>query len=354
MKEGVDMIELQHISKIYDGAVRVEALKDINLSVKEGEIYGVIGQSGAGKSTLIRCINMLETPTSGAVIVDGVDLTKLSEKDLREQRKHIGMIFQHFNLLSSRTVYENVAFPLELQGLSKSEIRERILPILDIVKLSDRLDNYPSQLSGGQKQRVGIARALASGPKVLLCDEATSALDPQTTQSILKLLKDINEKLKLTIVLITHEMQVIREICDRVAVIEGGTILEEGSSIDVFTNPQERTTQEFIGSAVNDNLPPEALAHLDLHDTWQDGTAPLVKLKFTGDQVDEPLVASLVRKFDLDVSILFGGVDYIQDKSFGRLILILNGDPNDAKRALAYIDELPIGSEVLGYVRANN
>lgn len=348
------MIELSHVRKVYDGAVTVEALKDINLSIKEGEIFGVIGQSGAGKSTLIRCINMLEVPTSGSVVVDGVDLTQLNEKELREQRKHIGMIFQHFNLLSSRTVYENVAFPLELQGMSKAEIRERILPILDIVKLSDRLDNYPSQLSGGQKQRVGIARALASNPKVLLCDEATSALDPQTTTSILKLLKDINERLHLTIVLITHEMQVIREICDRVAVIEGGKILEEGSTIDVFTNPQEHTTREFIGSAVNDNLPPEALAHLELCQVWEEGTAPLIKLKFTGDQVDEPLVAALVRKFNLDVSILFGGIDYIQDKSFGRLILVLNGDRNNARQAIEYIDQLSVGSEVLGYVRANN
>lgn len=200
------MIELTHISKVYDGPNRVEALKDISLSVKEGEIFGIIGQSGAGKSTLIRCINMLEHPTSGSVVIDGVDMTKLTDKELRVQRKKIGMIFQHFNLLSSRTVYDNVAFPLELQGMSKAEIKERILPILDIVKLGDRLDNYPSQLSGGQKQRVGIARALASNPKVLLCDEATSALDPQTTKSILELLKDINQKLKITIVLITHEM----------------------------------------------------------------------------------------------------------------------------------------------------
>lgn len=200
------MIQLQHISKVYEGTTRVEALKDINLEVKEGEIFGIIGQSGAGKSTLIRCINMLEAPTSGSVIVNGTDLTTLSKSALRKARKDIGMIFQHFNLLSSRTVYDNVAFPLELQGLSKSEIKERITPILDIVGLTERMNNYPSQLSGGQKQRVGIARALASNPKVLLCDEATSALDPQTTESILKLLKDINEKMGLTIVLITHEM----------------------------------------------------------------------------------------------------------------------------------------------------
>ncbi|WP_251424541.1 methionine ABC transporter ATP-binding protein [Veillonella agrestimuris] len=348
------MITLEHISKVYENANRVEALKDINLTIKKGEIYGIIGQSGAGKSTLIRCINMLEAPTSGSVIVDGVDLTKLSANDLRKARKDIGMIFQHFNLLSSRTVYDNVAFPLELQGLSKSEIKERIMPILDIVGLTDRVNNYPSQLSGGQKQRVGIARALASNPKVLLCDEATSALDPQTTKSILQLLKDINEKMGLTIVLITHEMQVIREICDRVAVIEGGIILEEGSTVEVFTNPKEHTTKEFISSVVSDNLPPEALEHFELHQDWIAGTAPLVRLKFTGQVADEPVVAGLVRRFNLDVSILFGGIDYIQNTSVGRLIIILNGDPMKAQEGLDYIKTLPIESEVIGYVRANH
>ena len=281
------MIELTHISKVYDGPNRVEALKDISLSVKEGEIFGVIGQSGAGKSTLIRCINMLERPTSGSVVVDGVDLTKLNEKDLREQRKNIGMIFQHFNLLSSRTVYDNVAFPLELQGMSKAEIKERILPILDIVKLGDRLNNYPSQLSGGQKQRVGIARALASNPKVLLCDEATSALDPQTTKSILELLKDINEKLKLTIVLITHEMQVIKEICDRVAVIEGGVILEEGRVVNVFTGPKEKTTKEFVSAIISHKLPEEAWRHLNVQPDWQDGLHPIICLLYTSDAADD-------------------------------------------------------------------
>ena len=333
------MIQLEHISKVYEGATRVEALKDISLNVKEGEIFGIIGQSGAGKSTLIRCINMLEAPTSGSVIVNGTDLTTLSKSDLRKARKDIGMIFQHFNLLSSRTVYDNVAFPLELQGMSKSEIKERI---------------EPSQLSGGQKQRVGIARALASNPKVLLCDEATSALDPQTTDSILKLLKNINEKMGLTIVLITHEMHVIREICDRVAVIEGGIILEEGSTVEVFTHPRENTTKEFISSVVSDNLPPEALEHLELHDQWIAGTAPLVRLKFTGQATDEPVVAGLVRRFNLDVSILFGGIDYIQNTSVGRLIVILNGDPENAQEGLDYIKTLPIESEVIGYVRANH
>lgn len=348
------MIQLQHISKVYEGKNRVEALKDINLSIKEGEIYGIIGHSGAGKSTLIRCINMLERPTSGAVIVDGTDLVSLSETELRKARKSIGMIFQHFNLLSSRTVYENVAFPLELQGLSKSQIQERVMPILDIVKLTDRMDNYPSQLSGGQKQRVGIARALASDPKVLLCDEATSALDPTTTQDILDLLKDINRKMNLTIIMITHEMQVIREICDHVAVIEGGYILEEGTVVDVFTNPREKTTREFIGSVVKEDLPKAALAHLNMQDTWAEGTAPVVRLKFTGNATDEPVVAGLVKRFGLDVSILFGGIDYIQDTSVGRLIIVLEGERSKAQEGLDYIKELPIGSEVIGYVPTNH
>lgn len=348
------MIQLQHISKVYEGKNRVEALKDINLSIKEGEIYGIIGHSGAGKSTLIRCINMLERPTSGAVIVDGTDLVSLSETELRKARKSIGMIFQHFNLLSSRTVYENVAFPLELQGLSKSQIKERVMPILDIVKLTDRMDNYPSQLSGGQKQRVGIARALASDPKVLLCDEATSALDPTTTQDILDLLKDINRKMNLTIIMITHEMQVIREICDHVAVIEGGYILEEGTVVDVFTNPREKTTREFIGSVVKEDLPKAALVHLNMQDTWAEGTAPVVRLKFTGNATDEPVVAGLVKRFGLDVSILFGGIDYIQDTSVGRLIIVLEGERSKAQKGLDYIKELPIGSEVIGYVPTNH
>ena len=348
------MIELKQIRKVYEGAVRVEALKEINVSIEEGEIFGVIGQSGAGKSTLIRCINMLERPTSGSVIVDGVDLTKLNTVELREERKHIGMIFQHFNLLSSRTVYDNVAFPLELQGLSKEEIRERILPILDIVKLSDRLDNYPSQLSGGQKQRVGIARALASNPKVLLCDEATSALDPQTTKSILALLKDINRRLNLTIVLITHEMNVIKEICDRVAVIEGGTIIEEGPVVDVFTEPKQATTKEFVSAIISHDLPEDAIAHLTLNDTWVEGANPLVRLTFKGNVTDEPVVASIIRKFDTDVSILFGGVDYIQDMNFGHLIVELKGERAKSEAAIDYLHNLPIGSEVIGYVTANH
>ncbi len=350
VRKAESMIELSHIQKVYPGNPPVEALKDISLHIAKGEIYGIIGQSGAGKSTLIRCINLLERPTSGEVIVDGVDLMKLDEKGLRAARKDIGMIFQHFNLLSSRTVYDNVAFPLELQGMSKEEIKKRVEPLLDLVQLTDRKDNYPAQLSGGQKQRVGIARALASEPKVLLCDEATSALDPQTTQSILELLKDINRRMGLTIVIITHEMQVIKEICDKVAVIEGGHIVESGSVLEVFTNPQEPTTREFIGSILPQSLPDEARAHLKVVDEKTPGAYPVVRLTFTGNVTDEPVVAGLVRRFGINVSIMYGGVDYIQEVSFGRLIIVLEGAEDKIEEALAYIDNLHIGSEVIGYV----
>ena len=350
VRKAESMIELSHIQKVYPGNPPVEALKDISLHIAKGEIYGIIGQSGAGKSTLIRCINLLERPTSGEVIVDGVDLMKLDEKGLRAARKDIGMIFQHFNLLSSRTVYDNVAFPLELQGMSKEEIKKRVEPLLDLVQLTDRKDNYPAQLSGGQKQRVGIARALASEPKVLLCDEATSALDPQTTQSILELLKDINRRMGLTIVIITHEMQVIKEICDKVAVIEGGHIVESGSVLEVFTNPQEPTTREFIGSILPQSLPDEARNHLKVVDEKTPGAYPVVRLTFTGNVTDEPVVAGLVRRFGINVSIMYGGVDYIQEVSFGRLIIVLEGAEDKIEEALAYIDNLHIGSEVIGYV----
>ena len=349
------MIKLNNITKIFTlPDKKLTALDNVSLHVPKGQICGVIGASGAGKSTLIRCVNLLERPTHGAVIIDDVDLTQLSDAELVKTRRQIGMIFQHFNLLTSRTVFENVALPLELENKSKAEIQEKTTALLALVGLSDKHNVYPANLSGGQKQRVGIARALASNPKVLLCDEATSALDPQTTDSILKLLKDINEKMGLTIVLITHEMHVIREICDRVAVIEGGVILEEGSTVEVFTHPRENTTKEFISSVVSDNLPPEALEHYELHDQWIGGTAPLVRLKFTGQSTDEPVVAGLIRRFDLDVSILFGGIDYIQNISVGRLIVILNGDPENAQAGLDYIKTLPIESEVIGYVRANH
>ena len=270
------MIELQHIDKVYHTASGdLHALKDINLTINEGEIFGIIGLSGAGKSTLVRCINMLEKPTSGKVMVDGQEMTALGEEQLRKARQNIGMIFQHFNLLSSRTVFGNIAFPLEIQGMDKAAIQKKVEPLLDLVGLKDRADHYPSQLSGGQKQRVGIARALASDPKVLLCDEATSALDPQTTESILNLLRDINKRLHITIVMITHQMNVVKEICDRVAVIENGEIIEQGSMVDIFTNPQKATTKEFVASIQHNDLP-DFVKKLDIHKDYTSSSKLLV------------------------------------------------------------------------------
>ncbi|MDU4961578.1 MAG: methionine ABC transporter ATP-binding protein [Sporomusaceae bacterium] len=345
------MIKLSNIVKSYPGASGpVQALKGISLQINSGEIFGVIGKSGAGKSTLIRCINMLEKPTGGSVIVDGEELSTMSEKELRNARKKIGMIFQHFNLLSSRTVYDNIAFPLELAGWDKKKIEAAVAPLLDLVGLTDKRDQYPSQLSGGQKQRVGIARSLTNRPKVLLCDEATSALDPQTTQSILELLKDINRRLGLTIVLITHEMQVIKQICDRVAVIENGVIIEQGPVIDLFAKPETTTTREFIRTIINYDLPevfndtvfspvPLADSHL------------IVRVSFLGKAAKEPIIASLIRHCNVDVSILFGNIDHIQNIPFGTLIMEVAGDAAAMQSALQFLTARDLGTEVIGYVK---
>ena len=347
------MIKLIGIKKTYQGTTGpVSALNGVDLEIKQGEIFGIIGKSGAGKSTLIRCINMLEKPSAGTVIVDGKDLTTLADKQLRDERKKIGMIFQHFNLLSSRTVFGNVAFPLELAGRSKSEIDKEVTHLLELVGLTDKKDKYPAQLSGGQKQRVGIARSLANNPKVLLCDEATSALDPQTTKSILKLLKDINHQLKLTIVLITHEMNVIKEICDRVAVIENGLIIEQGGIIDIFTNPQAETTGEFISSVVNRELP-AILADIPLSSTPNPGNNLILRLSFFGRSAEEPIIASMIRRFNVDASILYGNIDHIQNTPFGTLIVELAGEIANIQNALHYLRTRELGIEVIGYVARN-
>lgn len=347
------MIKLTGITKTYQGQTSaVEALKGLDLEIRKGEIYGIIGKSGAGKSTLIRCINMLEKPTQGTVTVDGQELTTMSEQTLRETRKKIGMIFQHFNLLSSRTVYENVAFPLELIGKSKSEIAAEVLPLLELVGLDDKKDQYPSQLSGGQKQRVGIARALANKPKVLLCDEATSALDPQTTKSILNLLKNINEKFHLTIVLITHEMQVIKEICDQVAVIENGLIIEQGPVLDIFTKPQSATTREFIRAIINYDLPDILLGTAFSPSPLPDGSLVL-RLSFLGRSAEEPIIAGMIRRFNVDTSILYGNIDHIQSTPFGTLIVELSGEQSNIQSALHYLRTKDLGIEVIGYVARN-
>lgn len=349
------MIQLSHIEKTYDSpSGPVKALKGIDLTIERGEIFGIIGLSGAGKSTLIRCINMLERPTAGKVIVDGQDMTAMSEKELRKARKNIGMIFQHFNLLSSATVYDNIAFPLRLSHTPEEEVKKKVLPLLDLVGLADKAHQYPSQLSGGQKQRVGIARALASEPKVLLCDEATSALDPQTTRSILELIQDINRKLSLTVVVITHEMQVIKDICDKVAVIENGVIAEQGTVLEVFTNPQKPITKDFISVLLSNELP-AAFRGGEVSKTPLPGAYLLLRLTFIGESADDPVLAGMIRKFpEIEVTMLFGNLDQIKSTPFGRMIIGITGPEARIQEALQYLRQQDLKEEVIGYVRRHD
>ena len=349
------MIKISQVEKIYNSAAgKVHALKGINLEIAKGEIYGIIGLSGAGKSTLVRCINMLERPTAGSVIVDGRDMTKLSESELRDARKNIGMIFQHFNLLSSATVYDNIAFPLTLSKVPKDKIAAKVEPLLELVGLKDKAKQYPAQLSGGQKQRVGIARALASDPKILLCDEATSALDPQTTKSILALIKDINKKFALTVVVITHEMQVIKEICDKVAVISNGVIAEKGTVLDVFTNPQHEITKEFISVLLSNDLP-AAFRGNEISNEKVEGALLLVRLIFMGDRADDPILAGMIRECSgVECTMLFGNLDEIHGVPFGRFIVGLSGSSSAIEGALNFLREKNVRVEVIGYVRRND
>ncbi len=342
------MIELKNLNKVFTvGDNRVKAIDGVDLSVPEGTIYGVIGSSGAGKSTLIRCVNLLEKPTSGQVIVDGQDLTQLPEKQLREARRNIGMIFQHFNLLSSRTVYDNIALPLELSGVSQSEIESAVLPLLDLTGLSDKKNSYPSQLSGGQKQRVAIARALASKPKVLLCDEATSALDPQTTRSILILLKDINRKLNITVLIITHEMDVVKTICDRVAIMSYGQLIEENDVEAFFLQPKTELAREFVRSAINEK--PVAEIEARFHGEPTEDSRPVIRITFVGHGVVEPLITRTARQFDTDFIILQADVETVNDKPMGFLMVEVCGNPDDINLSLAHLRE-NVQVEVLGYV----
>ncbi len=346
------MIKLSHIKKTYESpAGPVEALKGIDLEIARGEIFGIIGLSGAGKSTLVRCINMLERPTKGSVVVDGKNLTDMTEGELREVRKDIGMIFQHFNLLSSATVYDNIAFPLRLAKVSEDMIRQKVEELLEVVGLADKEKQYPSQLSGGQKQRVGIARALASDPKVLLCDEATSALDPQTTKAILQLIKDINRKLKLTVVVITHEMQVIKDICDKVAVISDGIITEQGTVIDVFTNPVQPITKEFISVLLSNELP-VAFRGNKIQQEKIPGSLLLLRLIFLGESADDPVIATMIRNVPgVEVTMLFGNLDQIHGVPFGRMIIGISGSDASIEEAMEFLKNADLKLEVIGYVR---
>ncbi|WP_347548949.1 methionine ABC transporter ATP-binding protein [Pseudalkalibacillus hwajinpoensis] len=337
------MIELKSIKKTFFAkSGKVEAVKDVNLSIKKGEIFGVIGYSGAGKSTLIRMLNLLERPTEGTVTVAGNNLSSLKEKELRSARQDIGMIFQHFNILWSRTVRENIAFPLEISGVGKEKRSKRVEELIKLVGLEGRENAYPSQLSGGQKQRVGIARALANNPKVLLCDEATSALDPKTTDSILELLTEINQKLGLTIVLITHEMHVIRKICHRVAVMESGRVVEEGSVLEVFHHPQEPITKDFVNQLSEPEEMKESIAHLA-----EDAAGELVQFTFLKGKTGSPLVTELVRRYEIEVNIIQGKISHTQDGPYGKLSVFLKGEQAVIDEALRYVRSQGVEAEVI-------
>ncbi|AOR62182.1 methionine ABC transporter ATP-binding protein MetN [Pectobacterium wasabiae] len=343
------MIELSNITKVFQQNGRsITALADVNLHVPTGQIYGVIGASGAGKSTLIRCVNLLERPTKGKVLVDGQELTQLADSQLTRARRQIGMIFQHFNLLASRTVFGNISLPLELDNTPKADIAKRVNELLELVGLANKHDVYPANLSGGQKQRVAIARALASNPKVLLCDEATSALDPATTRSILELLKDINRRLGLTILLITHEMDVVKRICDQVAVISDGRLIEQDTVSEVFSHPKTPLAQKFIQSTLHLDIPDDYLARLS-PDHRPEAT-PLLRMEFTGKSVDAPLLSEVARRFNINNNIISAQMDYAGGVKFGIMLTEMHGNDVDIKAAIQFLQESHVTVEVLGYV----
>ena len=334
------MIDIRDLSLTYQGPKGpVQALKHINLHLEQGEIFGIIGRSGAGKSSLVRCINLLNRPTAGQMLVGGSDLVQMGDAQLRQARRDIGMVFQHFNLLSSRTVFDNVALPLELAGLSPQAIAARVNPLLELVGLTHLADRYPAQISGGQKQRVGIARALASQPKVLLSDEATSALDPETTRSILDLLRQVNRELGVTVVLITHQMQVIKQIADRVAVIEAGQIVEMGPVIDVFTQPQQAITKSLIDEIVPQELPASVLARVRAlaGQLGAGDSGRLLRLSYAGESAYEPILSHLIRELGLELSILHGQIDEIQEQTFGSLAVYASGAAAQIDTAIAHL-----------------
>ena len=333
------MIEIRNLSKTFSsGENQVAALADVNLTIPDGEIYGVIGLSGAGKSTLVRCINLLERPSAGQVIVDGQDLTAMSPRQLRQARKSISMIFQCFNLLMQRTALDNICFPLELSGVKKAEARKRARELLELVELPDKAEAYPIQLSGGQKQRIAIARALASDPKVLLCDEATSALDPKTTRAILELLRKLNRELGVTVVVITHEMRVVEQICNRVAILDGGQIRETGPVSQVFSNPRSEAGRRLV-------LPEGEKIHVLPENR-------LVRLVFDGAAAAEPIVARLASKEGILLNILSADTHSLAGKTYGSMVLGLPQDETEAARALLYLREIPglTVEEVTDYV----
>ena len=346
------MIELRHISKDFGtGEHAVHAVQDVSLTVETGEIFGIIGFSGAGKSTLVRCINLLERPTSGEVLLDGQELTALPPKQLRQARKKIGMIFQHFNLMPSRTVAGNVAYPLRGSGLSREQIAAKVQSLLELVGIGDKADAFPSQLSGGQKQRVAIARALANDPSVLLCDEATSALDPQTTKAILHLLRDLNAKLGLTIVLITHEMAVVREICRRVAVMEHGRVAEQGEVFNVFVDPRQDITRSFIRTTSNLQKVEELIA-ADSPVTRLKPGELIIRLSYVQRNAAEPLISVVTKLFDVSLNIIFADINIVQDAPIGGTVAIISGERSHITKAIEYFIDKNVGVEVIKDARA--
>ena len=341
------MIELRQVSKDFgSGSQQVHAVRDVSLSIAKGEIFGIIGFSGAGKSTLVRCMNLLERPTAGTVTVDGQELTALPARELRQARKKIGMIFQHFNLMPSRTVFGNVAYPLRGSGLSKQEIREKVQRLLDLVEIGDKAGAYPRQLSGGQKQRVAIARALANDPSVLLCDEATSALDPQTTKSILHLLRQLNETMGITVVVITHEMAVVKEICGRVAVMEGGRVAEEGEVFSIFAAPKEPITQSFIRTTSNLQKIEELIAQDSPIARLRPGEL-IVRLTYVERNPAEPIISEASLRYGVVLNIIFAAIEIIQGAPIGGTVAIIGGEREKVTAAVAYMIERNVGVEVL-------
>ncbi|WP_430875712.1 methionine ABC transporter ATP-binding protein [Gilliamella sp. G0441] len=331
------MIRFENVSKQYErNGITTQALDKINLTIDKGDIFGIIGYSGAGKSTLVRLINYLEKPTQGQVIVQNQILNQLSSSDLRQVRRKIGMIFQHFNLLESKTVYENIAIPLILIKKDKHTIKQKVNELLEFVGLSDKANSYPKELSGGQKQRIGIARALANDPDILLCDEATSALDPQTTRAILDLIKKINEKYKITVVLITHEMHVIEQICHKVAVMEKGKIIEHGNVLDVFGHPQHQTTQNFVNSVINNQIPKGVVENL-LEVEGKKDNIKLFKLEFLGRSASEPVINSLILKQIVVVNILFAHMSEIEKTVLGSMFIQLKGNDSNIQEAVQFL-----------------
>ncbi|APX73270.1 ATP-binding cassette domain-containing protein (plasmid) [Companilactobacillus allii] len=340
MVEKNGIVQLKDIDVTFHNEGKtIEAVKNVSINVQKGDVFGVIGYSGAGKSTLVRVINLLQKPTSGSVIVNNQNLTELSAKDLRKARKNIGMIFQHFNLMRSLTVFGNVAFPLRDSKLSKQERKDKVNNLLDLVGLADRANNYPSQLSGGQKQRVAIARALASDPEILISDEATSALDPKTTTEILSLLGRLNKELGITIVIITHEMDAIKQICNRVAVMENGELIEEGDLLTIFANPKKQLTKDFVNTSTQIS---NVLDEVKANGIVDSISGHLVELNFMGDVTNEPIIIELYKKFNIEANILFSNIERLQGTTVGIMLFDLEGEQNKIDKAIQYLTDLKI------------